>query len=310
MSDLKLFSIADNVATELDSRSMELEKRLQQLIEENMETMFGVRFLVSEHSTGKVHRGRIDSLGIDENNFPVIFEYKRASNENVINQGLFYLDWLVDHQGDFEKIVSLKYGREASMEVDWSAPRLICIASDFNRYDEYAVRQIDRNVELVRYKEFDGNLVSIELITTSSADQGVRKSPQTSTSWSNSSVRGEKDRSALNQLNKATADLADLYKKFEDFALNLGDDVVKNARQDYFAFRRMKNFACVEVHSVSNNLLIYLKVNPDDIDLVPGFMRDVRNIGHFGTGDLELRVTTTSPWDVVESLTKQSYENS
>jgi RecB family endonuclease NucS len=56
-----------------------------------------VRFLASEHATGRVHGGRIDTLGLDENHAPVIIEYKRAINENVINQGLFYLDWLLDH---------------------------------------------------------------------------------------------------------------------------------------------------------------------------------------------------------------------
>jgi hypothetical protein len=32
------------------------------------------------------HIGRIDSLGLDETGGPVIFEYKRAVNESVINQ--------------------------------------------------------------------------------------------------------------------------------------------------------------------------------------------------------------------------------
>lgn len=55
-----------------------------------MITFFGVKFLASEFTT--TNGGRIDSLGIDEDNCPVIFEYKRSTNENVINQGLFYLD--------------------------------------------------------------------------------------------------------------------------------------------------------------------------------------------------------------------------
>jgi hypothetical protein len=41
-----------------------------------MEVLFGVRLLASEHSTGKKHGGRIDSLGLDENGSPAIFEYK------------------------------------------------------------------------------------------------------------------------------------------------------------------------------------------------------------------------------------------
>jgi len=53
----------------------------------------GIKFLASEYSTGKIYGGRIDTLGIDENGCPVIIEYKRALNENVINQGLFYPDF-------------------------------------------------------------------------------------------------------------------------------------------------------------------------------------------------------------------------
>ena len=76
--------------------------------------MLGVRFLATEYSTGKTHAGRIDSLGIDENGSPVILEYKRSSGENVINQGLFYLDWLMDHKAEFELLVLKKYGQQVS----------------------------------------------------------------------------------------------------------------------------------------------------------------------------------------------------
>jgi hypothetical protein len=86
------FSARAEGATELNSESVELEKSLQTLIEKNMVSMFGVRLLASEYMTGKTHGGRIESLGLDENSCPVIIEYKRAINENVINQGLFYLD--------------------------------------------------------------------------------------------------------------------------------------------------------------------------------------------------------------------------
>ena len=80
MSDIKLFSTGDNVK-ELVSKEVILEKELQNLIEKNMETFFGVKFLKSEYA---ITNGRMDSIGIDENNCPVIFEYKRSQNENVI----------------------------------------------------------------------------------------------------------------------------------------------------------------------------------------------------------------------------------
>ena len=59
----------------------DLEKPLQTLIEKNLEELLGIRFLKTEYSTGKTHGGRIDTLGLDENNCPVIFEYKRSASE-------------------------------------------------------------------------------------------------------------------------------------------------------------------------------------------------------------------------------------
>lgn len=90
MSDIKLFRTDSASVTELRGSAVALEKLLQTLIERNMEAFLGVRFLASEFPTS--NGGRMDSLSIDENGSPVIIEYKRASNENVINQGLFYLD--------------------------------------------------------------------------------------------------------------------------------------------------------------------------------------------------------------------------
>lgn len=94
-----------------------------------METFLGVRFLASEYAAGKTHRGRIDSLGLDENGCPVIVEYKRHSNENVINQGLFYLDWLLDHKAEFRWLMMEKLGRDVADSVQWAGTRLLCIAA-------------------------------------------------------------------------------------------------------------------------------------------------------------------------------------
>lgn len=82
---------------------------------------------------------------------------------------------------------------------------------------------------------------------------------------------------------------------------------MRNERSLYFAFRRLKNFACVEVHPSSKNLLVYLKLDPQSVELGDGFSRDVSKIGHFGTGDLELRVSNMANWPLVEELTRQAY---
>ncbi len=57
-----------------------------------------------------------------------------------------------------------KLGADAAKAVDWSAPRLLCIAGDFTRYDEHAVKQIARNIELIRYRRFGEDLLMLELV--------------------------------------------------------------------------------------------------------------------------------------------------
>jgi hypothetical protein len=89
LADIKLFQIQSNAVRELRAESVDIEKSLQSLMEQHLEAFLGVRFVASEYITGKVHGGRIDTLGLDDNNCPVIIEYKRALNENVISQGQF-----------------------------------------------------------------------------------------------------------------------------------------------------------------------------------------------------------------------------
>ena len=118
MGDIKLFRIKKTNVEELQGTAVALEKSLQTLLEQNLEACLGVTLLASEFSTGRQHGGRIDTLGIDEDGCPVIIEYKRASNENVINQGLFYLDWLLDHQADFKLLVMDKVNKKAAEAID------------------------------------------------------------------------------------------------------------------------------------------------------------------------------------------------
>src|SRR5687768_1657624 len=176
MSDIKLFRLTIGKAAELQGDALDLEKPLQTLIENNLDPLLGIRFLATEYSTGKTHAGRIDTLGLDENDCPVILEYKRSTGENVINQGLFYLDWLMDHQAEFKLRVLERFGNAAADAIDWSAPRLICIAADFTKYDAHAVQQMHRNIDLIRYRQFGTDLLLLEQVNAVAAKTG---SPRT-----------------------------------------------------------------------------------------------------------------------------------
>lgn len=78
----------------------------------------------------------------------------------------------------------------------------------------------------------------------------------------------------------------------------------------YVAFKRIKNFACVEIHPQTGALLVFVKVDASSIELVPEFTRDVSNIGHYGTGDLEIRIESRVDFVRAQPLLLKSYEAS
>jgi len=303
MSDTKLFKFQKNDVEELEGRSASVEKSLQAQLEEHLEVFLGVRFLATEYSTGKTHRGRIDTLGVDENGCPVIIEYKRAMNENVINQGLFYLDWLMDHKAEFTLLAMEKLGKDFSDSIEWSSPRLLCIAGDFTKYDEHAVQQINRNIELIRYRRYGNNLLLLELVNATTAIASINTEKL---------VKPGKNqyKTVTEYLAQAKQKQKDLYEEVKSYLMALGDDVQFKVLKFYFAFKRIKNFACVEVHPGTGNILIFVKVDPTSIVLEKGFTRDVSNIGHFGTGNLEITVSSQEDFEKAHDLLQKSYEAS
>ena len=298
MADIRLYSIQNGRAVAKTPSEFKLEREVQKLCEQNLETFFGVRFLASEYSTGVKHKGRIDSLGIDENNCPVIIEYKLDSKENVINQGLFYLDWLMDHQANFELLCLKKLGKQT--EVDWTNPRLLCIAKDFTRYDDYAIGQINRNIELIRYRVFEGESIIFELAGTSQKEESRKSLGDTVVKYYNMD----------DAMNAASEDLLVLYQEVEDYILSLGDDIQKKELKYYHAFSRIKNFVCAEIKTKKKEIILFLKVDFKKIDSPGKNVRDVSHIGHYGTGDTEVTIRSSEDLERVKYLIEESYQMS
>lgn len=296
MAEIKLFRYGQNVQ-ELKSSSAVLEKEIQVVIEKNMNEFFGVTFLQSEWSVDNGRR-RMDSVGIDENNCPVIFEYKRNTNENVINQGLYYLNWLLEHKADFKLLVLDKLGNKFADNIDWSMPRVICIAGDFNKYDEEAINLINRNISLIRYTKFDENLLMFELLNTNTVEPIEEIKEQKVNSKYNTTTFQE-------QYDKAPKKMIEIFDEIKEYALSLGDDVSENTLKLYKAFKKIKNFATMEIYQ--SKILLNVRLNPDNFTSTEK-LRDVRDIGHWGCGDLELTIKGREDIELAKDLIKQSYE--
>ena len=298
MSDIKLFSVASEEAQAIELKPVKLEKDVQLLVERNMETFFGVRFLASEFVITHTDvfenlGGRIDSLGIDENNCPIVFEYKRDSSENVINQGLFYLDWLLDHKAEFQLLVMKELGVEAAEKIDWSSPAVYCIANMFGKYDLHAVKQMNRNIRLIRYSS-NSDLVMFEFLNSVSTS-----APKLSNATdSHQSIFAQ-------QLASAPEAFKEIVSEDRGFMANLGSDVSESELKYYLAIKKVKNIVCVDVNS--KRVGLHLALSPTE-DVLSGFdVTDDSGKGHFGTGDVGVALTKMEHLEAIKPLLERVY---
>ena len=196
-----------------------------------------------------------------------------------------------------------KFGKDVAEKVEWFAPRLLCIAGGFTKYDEHAVKQMNRNIELIRYRHFDDDLLLFELVNAASATNGTNGTKP-------SSSNPIKYKTVSEYLSDADTETHDLFEGVKAFLEALGDDVQTKELRFYYAFKRIKNFACLEIRPQKRVVLVYVKVDPDTVKEDKGFLRDVRNVGHYGTGDLEITISCAEDLEKAKPFLEQSYEAS
>jgi len=106
-------------------------------------------------------------------------------------------------------------------------------------------------------------------------------------------------------LAKAKGELRDIADELFEYVSGLGDDVVASPVKLYVAFRTTRNFCCLEPHA--KHVFLYLSLDPA-LGAGCDFCRDMRRIGHFGTGDLEVRVEHADQVAKAKELARLAYE--
>ncbi|MGV9939688.1 DUF5655 domain-containing protein [Streptomyces sp. NPDC003401] len=298
----------DGRDAELPGSTVALEVELQRRVEAGLEQMLGIRFLASEYPTGPWHRGRIDTLGLDENGSPVVIEFKKGSDSGVMSQAVSYLSWLESAQHEFEALVRKVLGAEAAASIDWRRPRMICIAAGFSHHDRVAVQRLPERIDLVRYRIFEGGLLGLLLVDSAPGF------PSTASSrWSRERA------TVVDSAPTAPATpvptvvglvpecLRGLYTELDE-ALTAWGEVEVAPLRHYIAYRRLVNVASVIFRPKHEAILTYLRLDPDTVQLEEGFTRDMRGIGHLGTGDLEMRLVSAADLEKAAPLIRRVFE--
>lgn len=295
---MPIFKDANGVLQTVKREDFRTEKELQNLIETNLEEVFGCRFVATEFSTGSVHSGRIDSLALSEDGNPVIIEYKKVEDSKLINQALFYLDWIKDHKGDFELAVQKALGK---VSVNWEYIRVICLAPSYDRYSLHAVKHMGIGLELWQYHKYENGLLEIEEIFRRSDQSKPKESSRTSKTSSKAITATTA--TFEDHVSKANADIQPLVREIGEMICGLNDSIAEVPLKLYVAYKLAKNIASLEVHK--KEALLFLPLKHDST--MPSIARDVSKIGHWGTGDLEVRIGSSEDLEAAMPLIRNAY---
>jgi predicted transport protein len=310
---MAIFEIDKGKARRVRLSEFKLEKDLQQLVENNLETFFNCRLIASEFSTGNIHSGRIDTLAISEDNNPVIIEYKKVASSDLINQSLYYLHWIRDHKGDFQIAANRALGKD--IEVDWSDIRVICLAPEYKKYDLHAVQVMGANIELWQYKTYDNGILNIEEVykrTNSTTNQDTEdlngKNPVMVEAGKKAALTRKSATYTLEEhFENLDENILELFNAVRDYIVTIDSSIEEKPKKTYIAYKTSQNFACLQTYK--KKLTLFLKLDANEVNPMPKQGRDVSEIGHFGTGNFELIIKDLVDFEQTKHLINEAYKN-
>ncbi len=281
------------------------EKDIQQLVEKNLNLLLKLDFIKSEFT---LNNFRIDTLAFDEeSNSFVIIEFKRDKAFSVVDQGYAYLSLMLNNKADF--ILEYNESQNKSLkrnDVDWSQSKVIFISPSFTNYQKEAINFKDLPIELWEIKQFENETISFEQVQKANAIESIKTiskiDEKNDVVSKEIKVFTEKD-----HLNKAEQEIAELYQKVKEIILNFGDNVSYQAKKQTINFRVNNTIFC-DIVIQAKALKLFLNLKRGELKDELKKSRDVSNVGHWGNGSYEIKITDTEDIEYISSLVKQSYK--
>ena len=299
---MDLYKLNKTNLEEIKNVPFKLEKEIQNLVEENLEILFGLEFVKTEFQLNGL---RIDSLGFDQQSKSfVIIEYKKGKSYSVIDQGYSYLSLLLNNKADF--ILEYLERTNKSLkkdDVDWSQSRVIFISPQFTTYQKQSIEFKDLPFELWEIKRYSNDTIALNQHKSTS-----QESVKTISSKDDRAEQVSKEIVVYTEddhYKKGNPAVQELATMLKDRIMELDNLDISPVKQ-YIGFKLNKRIVTdFEVQKTKLRLRINLKKGT--LDDPKNLFRDVSNIGTFGVGDYETIVTPDSDLDYLMSLIKQSY---
>lgn len=299
---MKLYTLKDRQSlNDLKEIPFKLERDIQNIFENNLKELMGLQLVKSEFS---IKNKRIDTLAFDKQSQAfIIIEYKRDKNYSVVDQGLTYLNIMLQNRAEFILTYNETLNQTLhSKEVDWTQSRVAFVSPSFTENQISASDFKDLGIDLWEVKQFENNILSVNSIKKSNAAQSIKPLLENNESFKevkeNIKVYTEED----HYKNGSDATI-ELYEKFKSSILNLADNIEILPQKFYIAFKKGSNITDIEMQKKA--LKIFINAKFGSINDPKNIAKDVSNIGHRGNGEYQIQIENDNDLEYIMSLIKQ-----
>ncbi|WP_386693881.1 DUF5655 domain-containing protein [Lonepinella sp. MS14435] len=299
-----LFKQNENGLSSLNEKPFKLEKEIQRLFEQNLAVISDYQLIKSEFS---IKNSRIDTLVFDpENNAFVIIEYKRSQNFSVVDQGISYLNLMLENKGEFiVEYYESSLPKLKRDEFDWSQSKVIFVSPAFTDFQNQAANFKDLPIELWEIHQFEKGIVSVVPLKKSKSAPSFKQIKTAQNADLEKVVDEIKAYSEQEHLENKNDEIRELYEQFKEAILRLDTELDPKALKHYIAFKKgKKNLAYIKIQH--NSLKIFINLKKGTLNDPKNITEDVSEKGHHGTGDYQIIVKDSRDVEYIMSLIKQT----
>lgn len=281
-----------------------LEKEIQSIFEKNINIVTNLTFIRSEFA---IKSNRIDTLAFDnESKSFVIIEYKKDKTFSVIDQGVSYLNLMLEYKSDF--IVEYNETLKSTLkraEVDWSQSKVIFVSPYFTEFQKQSTNFKDLPIELWEIKQFENEIIVLNPVQKSKSAPSIKQVQTVHKSEISKVTEEIVTYDEDYHLNTKSDDIKELYEVIKQSILNLRGDISFKAYKKWINFN-FGNTILGSIEVQKKSILIYINLKKGQLNDSRSITRDVSSIGHFGIGDYQIRLVDDKDLEYIMSLVKQT----
>lgn len=303
---MALFRLSEKKLSNVKEKAIDLEKDIQKITEENLEEVFGLKFVYSEFP---IQNFRFDTVAYDENTKSfVIIEYKKEKNISVVDQALAYLSVMLNNKAEFILLYQEKFGKNIKRdEVDWSQSRIILVADSFTNYQENAIGFKDLPIELYEVKMYKEGLISYNPVKSSIKKVATLKSIR-QTKEVEDTLKEIKEYTLEDHFKEEWELSQRIFNKLKE-EVSAIDNVAEKVTKFYIAYSKEdSNKSFFEIVVQKQGLKIYLRPMNTELQSPRFSLHDCSKVGHWTNGNTYFIIDKVEDVPYALDLIKQAYD--